>query len=99
MRVEGANKPSYPDLTDEFEATKSELWEKCLAVASGDLRQLRIGDREINAPNNGSGYRNMPQNPKGIAWAIKQYKGFGGGWRRREAALAERVARRFLGTD
>lgn len=97
MRVQGANKPSFPDLTDTQEPTKLDLWEKCLDVASGKRRQLRIGDREIHAPNNGRGYRNMPHNPKGIAWAIKQYKGFGGAWRPKRASLAERVAHRYLG--
>ena len=57
-----------------------------LDVAEGSRLELRQGDRTIHAPNEGQGYRNMPANPKGIAWAIKQYNGFGGNWRPKSAS-------------
>lgn len=80
-------KPSYPNLTDEHVPTDAPLWEKCLEVVNGERREFTRGDRTIHSPNNGRGYLHMP-NPKGIAWAVKQYKGFGGNWKgRKEAAV------------
>jgi hypothetical protein len=50
---------------------------------------MTVGGRTIHAPNRGIGFRHWP-NPRGIAWAVKQYKGFGGKWRpRKEAMLAQ----------
>ena len=80
-------KPSYPNLTDERQATDPNLWKRVLQVASGDLREFTEGGRTIHAPNDGRGYRNMPHNPKGIAWAIKQYNGYGGNWKGQKEAL------------
>lgn len=78
--------PSEPYLTDEYEPTDSNLWEKCLAVVNGDLREFTLSGRTIHAPNEGRGYENMP-NPYGMAWAVKQYKGFGGAWRGQKEAI------------
>lgn len=75
-------KPSYPNLVDEYQPTDEKLWETVLEVASGTRLKYKRDDREINAPNGTRGYRNMPHNPKGIAWAVKQYKGFGGNWKK-----------------
>ena len=74
-----------------------------LEVAGGRKQELRIGDRTIHSPNKGRGYRNMPQNPKGIAWAVKQYNGFGGNWRGqkessqlpKEKNMVRRLVRRY----
>lgn len=74
-------KPSYPHPTDENKPTNEHLWQKVLDVASGDLREYTQGDRTIHAPNDGRGFLNMPSHPNGIAWAVKQYKGFGGAWK------------------
>jgi len=74
--------PSVPYPTDQYQPTKPELWRDVLEVASGDRRELRIGDRIIHSPNDGRGYDNMPHHPNGIAWAVKQYNGFMGGWRK-----------------
>lgn len=74
-------KPSYPYPTDEHAATNENLWKRVLEVASGRLREFTQGDRTIHAPNDGRGFRKMPANPNGIAWAVKQYNGFGGAWR------------------
>lgn len=79
--------PSEPYLTDEYEPTNPRLWRDVLDVAEGKRRQLTIGPRTINAPNEGAGFRNMPNNPNGIAWAVKQYNGFKGNWRPRKASL------------
>ncbi len=82
-------KPSYPHPTDEHAATNENLWQRVLEVASGRLREFTQGDRTIHAPNDGRGFRKMPNNPNGIAWAVKQYNGFGGAWRNQKA---EKVA-------
>lgn len=74
-------KPSFPQLRDEREATNEALWKRVLDVASGRQREYTQGDRTIHAPNDGRGYKDMPAHPKGIAWAVKQYNGFGGQWR------------------
>lgn len=81
-------KPSFPNLVDEYEPTDPRLWKQVLEVASGDRRDLTIGDRTINSPNDGRGYRGMPSNPKGIAWAVKQFKGFNGNFKK-QAKLPE----------
>jgi hypothetical protein len=79
--------PSEPYPTDEYGATNRHLWEACLDVASGEKREYTQSDRTIHSPNDGRGYRNMPANPNGIAWAVKQYNGFGGAWKpNREAS-------------
>lgn len=80
-------KPSFPNLVDEYEPTDPALWERVLEVASGDRRDYTQGDRTINSPNDGRGYRGMPSNPKGIAWAVKQYKGFDGNFRKQADAI------------
>jgi hypothetical protein len=72
--------PSFPNLTDEYEPTNSDLWEKVKAVARGDEGELTIGTRTITRP---SGY--VWPSPPASAWAVKQYKGFGGGWRKTSA--------------
>jgi len=74
--------PSTPGASDEWAPNNANLWKQVLEVASGERNELAIGDRTIHAPNKGRGYRNMPHNPMGIAWAVKQYNGFNGGWQR-----------------
>jgi hypothetical protein len=64
--------PSEPYPTDEYGATDRHLWKVCLDVASGKKREHTQSDRTIHSPNDGRGYRNMPANPNGIAWAVKQ---------------------------
>jgi hypothetical protein len=81
--------PSYPYPTDQYEPTRPELWRDVLEVATGRRRELRIGDRTIHSPNEGQGFDNMPHNPNGIAWAVKQYNGFMGGWRKKEATMPD----------
>ena len=83
-------KPSYPNLVDEYEPTDVKLWETMLEVASGDRLQYNRDDREVNSPNGSRGYRNMPHNPKGIAWAVKQYKGYGGSFRKQATGTVVR---------
>lgn len=87
------SKPSFPNLVDEYQPTNERLWKDVLDVASGGRRDLTILDRTINSPNDGRGYRGMPSNPKGIAWAIKQYKGFGGGFKKRTSSEEGTVVR------
>lgn len=87
--------PSKPHLTDEYAPTDEHLWEKCLEVVNGERRQFTEGGRTINAPNDGRGYDHMP-NPNGIAWAVKQYNGFGGGWKRRKEVEAHTHALRVM---
>lgn len=87
-KVAAKTEPSLPQLSDKYEATNLSLWKDVLDVASGERRELTLNDRTIHSPNEGRGYRNMPHNPKGIAWAVKQYKGFGGNFRgQKEAAI------------
>lgn len=79
------NAPSKPAPTDTWDPTNEKLWLAVLQVAKGKKRQMSKvapgGDlRTIHAPNKGRGFRHWP-NPKAIAWAVKQYKGFGGRWR------------------
>lgn len=69
--------PSFPNLTDEYEPTNPTLWEKVKQVARGDKEDLTLGSRTITKP---SGYT-WPS-PPASAWAVKQYNGFGGGWRK-----------------
>lgn len=81
------NAPSKPYLTDSYEPTNPTLWEKVLMVARGDLREMtRVGPkgpRTIHAPNHGLGYRHWP-NMRAVAWAVKQYNGYGGRWKSKE---------------
>jgi hypothetical protein len=79
--------PSEPYPTDEYRATDRRLWKACLDVASGERREFTESGRTIHSPNDGRGYRNMPANPNGIAWAVKQYNGFGGAWKPHREAL------------
>jgi hypothetical protein len=79
--------PSEPYLTDEYGATDRHLWKACLDVASGEKREFTEGGRTIHSPNDGRGFRNMPANPNGIAWAVRQYNGFGGAWKPHREAL------------
>lgn len=78
------NAPSKPHLTDSYDPTNPTLWDKVLMVARGDLREMtRVGPngpRTIHAPNHGLGYRHWP-NPRAVAWAVKQYNGYGGRWK------------------
>lgn len=76
-------KPSYPNPTDTKVPVDENLWRLVLEVASGKRLEFRRGERIIHAPNGSRGYRNMPNNPKGIAWAVKQYNGFEGHWKER----------------
>jgi 2'-5' RNA ligase len=81
------NAPSKPYLTDTHNATDPNLWEKVLMVARGDLRYMtRVGPkgpRTIHAPNHGLGYRHWP-NMRAVAWAVKQYNGYGGRWKSKD---------------
>jgi hypothetical protein len=79
-------KPSLPGLVDKYEPTDENLWKLVLEVASGKRLKYERSGREINAPNGTRGYDNMPHNPNGIAWAVKQYKGFGGNFKNRKEA-------------
>lgn len=81
MREAVKHAPSKPGLSDEWKPTNQRLWDLVLEVASGKRRYLTFGDRTINAPNRGHGFRHWP-NPRGVAWAVKQYKGFNGTWER-----------------
>jgi len=84
-------KPSFPNPRDKYEPTDPNLWKIVLEVASGKRLEYRRGERTIHSPNGTRGYRNMPNNPNGIAWAVKQYNGFNGNWKEREASV--KVAR------
>lgn len=81
--------PSFPYLTDEYEPTNEALWEKVKAVARGDAEKLTVGGRTITKPK----AKYIWPSPPASAWAIKQYNGFGGGWRK---TGAERAALRIL---
>lgn len=79
--------PSKPALRDDWAPTNERLWLAVLAVAKGKKRQMsRMSPggelRTIHAPNKGRGFRHWP-NEKAVAWAVKQYNGFGGRWRER----------------
>lgn len=78
------NAPSKPYLTDEWEPTDERLWLRVLQVAKGRKREMTRmgpdGPRVIHAPNKGRGFRHWP-NPKAVAWAVKQYNGYGGRWK------------------
>jgi hypothetical protein len=80
------NAPEKPYLTDTWKPIDENLWGIVLEVAKGKRREFtRVGPkgpRTIHAPNHGLGFRHWPS-PKATAWAIKQYKGFGGGWKDR----------------
>jgi hypothetical protein len=87
-----ATKPSLPQPVDEYQPTDQNLWKTVLEVASGDRLKYERNDRTINAPNGTRGYRNMPHNPKGIAWAVKQYKGFGGHFKKATTMIRHHAA-------
>jgi len=78
------NAPDKPALTDEYKAVDKNLWDIVMQVAKGERHDFTRGgpngDRTINAPNEGQGFRKWPSQ-KAVAWAIKQYKGFGGQWK------------------
>lgn len=82
--------PTQPYLTDEYRPTNGHLWQSVLDVAKGERREFRLGERTIHAPNEGRGFYPWPH-PNGIAWAVKQYNGFNGGWSRKEAGIAARM--------
>jgi hypothetical protein len=85
--IAAQNAPSKPYLTDTYNATDQNLWERVLMVARGDLRYMtRVGPngpRTIHAPNHGLGYRHWP-NMRAVAWAVKQYNGYGGRWKSKD---------------
>jgi hypothetical protein len=83
--------PSFPNHKDTEEATNPNLWQAVMDVAQGKRSYLTIGKRTINAPNKGRGFYPWPH-PNGTAWAVKQYKGFGGAWRPRQASMLGRMA-------
>lgn len=87
-KVAVKTKPSFPNLSDEYQPTDPVLWKRVLEVATGDRLDYTQNDRTIHAPNEGRGYRNMPNNPKGIAWAVKQYNGYDGNWKGKEGKVA-----------
>src|SRR5688572_19091026 len=94
-RTAERNAPSKPYLTDEYEPTDEKLWERCLEVVNGERREYTQSGRTIHAPNDGIGYLHMP-NPKGPAWAERQYNGFGGGWKAKKAANEHMAELRVL---
>jgi len=65
---------------DKYLPSNEWLWEACLDLARGKRRYLRYQDKEIHAPHNGRGWKHWPA-PKGVAWAVKQYKNLGGRWK------------------
>ncbi len=73
-----ARAPSFPHLMDQYEPTNLALWEKVKAVARGDSESMTLGNRTINKPTT----KFVWPSPPASAWAIKQYNGFGGGWRK-----------------
>lgn len=77
--------PSKPFMTDEYGPTDAKLWERVIEVARGDRREMTLNERTIHSPNRGRGFRHWP-NPKAIAWAVKQYNGFNGGWKKSAAS-------------
>lgn len=87
IRTAEREAPSKPYLTDDWTPTDPRLWEKVLMVAKGRRRQMtRVGPngpRTIHAPHHGRGFRHWP-NPKAVAWAVKQYNGYGGKWKGRD---------------
>jgi hypothetical protein len=93
IRVAVPKAPSFPNPVDEYVPTNPPLWKAVLEVAQGKRQEHTLGDRTIHAPNNGRGF-SWPS-PQGSAWAVKQYKGFGGGWKgRKEARLQEDLERK-----
>lgn len=96
--------PSKPHMTDEWEATDRRLWLRVLDVARGRKREMtRVGPkgpRTIHAPNKGRGFRHWP-NPKAMAWAVKQYNGYGGQWepRGKDKTAAHRVVELYTGVQ
>ena len=108
VKIAVKTKPSFPNPKDTQAPTNQSLWDSVLEVASGQRMEMRQGDRVIHSPNNGRGYRNMPHNPNGIAWAVKQYKGFGGNWKNKSAGrlpqnpdteIVRRVVDRYKGKE
>lgn len=94
MKTAVPNAPSLPHPVDERVPTNPSLWQAVLDVAQGKKREYTSGGRTIHAPNEGRGFYPWPH-PKGSAWAVKQYNGFGGGWRgRKEAGLQEDLERK-----
>lgn len=83
-RTAERNAPSKPGMVDKWDPTDRRLWLRVLQVAKGRKRQMtRVGPkgpRTIHAPNKGRGFRHWP-NQKAVAWAVKQYNGFGGRWK------------------
>lgn len=76
-------KPAKPYFTDEYGPTDPKLWEKVLEVARGQRRYFTRSERTIHAPHEGRGFRHWP-NPRAVAWAVKQYNGFNGGWKKKD---------------
>lgn len=72
------------------------MWERVLEVARGDRQEYTQGDRTIHAPNDGAGFRSWPD-PNGTAWAVKQYNGFLGQWKRKGTEkTAEKLTKSWL---
>lgn len=65
---------------DKYIPTNEHLWQSVLDLAQGKRKELRVGDKTYHAPNDGAGWRSWPS-PNGVAWAVKQYNGLGGGWK------------------
>lgn len=89
-KVAEKNAPSVPLPSDEWEPTNPALWNKVLDVAKGRKSELTQGERTIHAPNNGRGYEPWPH-PNGTAWAVKQYNGFHGNWKKQTEASDVRL--------
>lgn len=90
--------PSSPLPEDEWDPTNPGLWGRCIDLAKGDLKELRDGDRTIQSPNNGAGFRPWPH-PNGTAWAVKQYNSMNGGWTRKTAAWKVPLLEGFVVAD
>lgn len=92
--------PARPSLDDARQPTNPDLWRKVLDVASGERRSYEgIGGRTIHAPNEGHGFRKMPHNPMGIAWAVKQYNAYGGGWEPQKTIQAQALVADTIWVD
>jgi hypothetical protein len=88
------NAPYKPLPEDNYEPTNETLWKQVLELTRGERKVIRFQDKEYHAPNNGRGWKHWPS-PKGVAWAVKQYNGLGGGWKSRKEDRKREATVRF----
>ena len=67
---------------DENEPTNPKLWEKVQALAKGEQASMTHGDKTINGPNDGKGFKVFPS-AYANGWASKVYGDLGGGWKKK----------------